>query len=150
MKESINSIKQLSKLKPLNIILYYSDTCGYCHMFKDHWEDIVKKIKRERLQVKPLSIESRHFGDLESIDFFNNVQGVPTLSLVDKDGGFVKKFDGERNPENIINWLKQHTPKPTKRKTKKHHKHKSKKRRDKSKRKKKKKHNKTKKFVILE
>ena len=119
-------------------------------MFKDHWKDIVRKIKTQRLQVKPISIESQHFGDLESIDFYNNVQGVPTLSLVDKDGGFVKKFDGERNPENIINWLKQHTPKPTKRKTKKHHKHKSKKRRNKSKRENKKKHNKTKKFVILE
>jgi len=153
MKESINSIKQLSNLKPLNIILYYSDTCGYCHMFKDHWSDIVRKIKTQRLNVKPVSIESRHFGDLGTIDFFNTVQGVPTLSLVDKDGGFVKKFEGERNPENVINWLKEHTPKSTKHKSRKHRKKKSKKKIKQNKRTKKKhknKHNKTKRFVILE
>jgi len=153
MKESIKSIRQLSNLKPLNIILYYSDTCGYCHMFKDHWSDIVKKIKTERLNVKPLSIESRHFGDLGTMNFFNSISGVPTLSLVDKDGGFVKKFEGQRDTENIMNWLKQHTPKLSAGK-KKSTKHKKKRKRKKTKRKRKRTHKhkrrKTKKFIILE
>lgn len=153
MKESIKSIKQLSNLKPLNIILYYSDTCGYCHMFKDHWSDIVSKIKKERLNVKPVSIESRHFSDLGTMNFFNSISGVPTLSLVDKDGGFVNKFQGERKPEDIMNWLKQHTPKLNEGK-KKSTKHKKKRKNTKTKRKRKRtrkrKHRKTKKFIILE
>ena len=153
MKESIKSIKQLSNLKPLNIVLYYSNGCGYCHMFEDHWSDIVRKIKTERLNVKPLSIESRHFGDLGTMNFFNSISGVPTLSLVDKDGGFVKKFEGKRDTENIMNWLKQNTPKLSAGK-KKSTKHKKKRKRKKTKRKRKRtrkqKHHKTKKFIILE
>ena len=153
MKESIKSIKQLSNLIPLNIILYYSDTCGYCHMFKHHWSDIVRKIKTERLNVKPLSIESRHFGDLGTMNFFNSISGVPTLSLVDKDGGFVKKFEGQRDTENIMNWLKQNTPKLSAGK-KKSTRHKKKRKHKKTKRKKtrtrKHKRHKTKKFIILE
>lgn len=153
MKESIKSIRQLSNLKPLNIVLYYSNGCGYCHMFEDHWSDIVRKIKTERLNVKPLSIESRHFGDLGTMNFFNSISGVPTLSLVDKDGGFVKKFEGKRDTENIMDWLKQHTPKLSAGK-KKSTKHKKKRKRKKTKRKRKRtrkqKHHKTKKFIILE
>ena len=148
MKESIKSIKQLSNLKPLNIILYYSDTCGYCHMFKDHWSDIVNKIKSQRLNVKPVSIESRHFSDLGTMNFYNSISGVPTISLVDRDGGFVKKFEGPRDTENIMNWLKQHTPKLNigKKKYTKKRKHKK----TKKKRKRKHKRHKTKKFIILE
>lgn len=155
MKESIKSIKQLTNLKPLNIILYYSDTCGYCHMFKDHWNDIVGKIKTDRLNVKPLSIESRHFGDLGTMNFFNSISGVPTLSLVDNQGQFVKKFEGQRDTENIMSWLKQHTPKLNagKKKSTKHkrkRKRKPKKTKKKRKQTRKRKHNKSKKIIILE
>ena len=111
MKESITSVHQLRNLKPLNFVLYYSNGCGYCHMFENHWADIVSKIKSEALSVKPISIESKHFGDLGKINFFNSVSGVPTLSLVDHKGSFVKKFEGERNPETIMEWLKTHAPK---------------------------------------
>ena len=150
MKESITSIRQLSNLKPLNIILYYSDSCGYCHMFKDHWSDIVRKIKTERMNVKPLSIESRHFGDLGTMNFFNSISGVPTISLVDKYGSFIKKFEGQRDAKNIIDWLKEHTPKnnASKRKYTKHKKRKR--RKTKRTRIKKNKRKKTKKFIILE
>ena len=154
MKESITSIRQLSNLKPLNIILYYSDSCGYCHMFKDHWSDIVNKIKSERLNVKPVSIESRHFSDLGAMNFFNSISGVPTLSLVDKDGQFVKKFEGQRDAENIMSWLKEHTPKLNagKRKSTKHKKKKRKHKKTKRKHKRTRKHKrrKTKKFILLE
>lgn len=153
MKESITSIGQLSNLKPLNIILYYSDSCGYCHMFKDHWSDVVRKIKTERLNVKPLSIESRHFHDLGSMNFFNSISGVPTLSLVGREGNFIKKFEGQRDAKNIIEWLKEHTPKLNagKRKSTKHKKkRKHKKTKRKRKRTRKHKRHKTKKFIILE
>lgn len=157
MKESITSVRQLSNLMPLNFVLYYSDSCGYCHMFKDHWSDIVDKIKKEKMSVKPLSIESRHFGDLGTMNFFNSVSGVPTLSLIDKNGGFVKKFEGPRDSHNIINWLKAHTPKFNYGKSKKRKYIKTKRRRgkrrpkkQKTRRRKKKNQRKTKKIVILE
>merc|ERR1712078_96395 len=110
MKESIKSIHDLRNLKPLNFVLYYSNGCGYCHMFENHWSDIVSKIKTEHIDVKPISIESSHFGDLGRINFFNTISGVPTLSLVDEKGSFVKKFEGQRDTENIIEWLKSYTP----------------------------------------
>tara|TARA_Y100001980_G_C14452846_1_gene236389 strand:- start:233 stop:694 length:462 start_codon:yes stop_codon:yes gene_type:complete len=153
MKESITSVKQLSNLSPVNLVLYYSDNCSYCHMFKDHWSDIVTKVKQDMPIVKPLSIESRHFGDLGPMKFFNGVSGVPTISLIDNSGGFLKKFEGPRDSENIMSWLKTHTPKFNHKKTKKHRKRKTNKgrgRRRKQKTRRRKKRRKTKRTLILE
>jgi len=110
MKESINSVNELSNLKPHNFVLYYSNGCGHCHNFEDQWGHVVNKINMSNLNLKPISIESEHFGDLEDKNIYNKVSGVPTMALLDETGGFVKKYDGSRESDPIMSWLKDNVP----------------------------------------
>ena len=110
MKETISNTNELSGNKCNMFILYYSDHCTFCHMFKDEWDSVVDSIKNSNLRVKPLSIESKHFGDLKNKNFYSNISGVPTMALVNRNGTLIKKYEDARETNTIIKWLKTHPP----------------------------------------
>ena len=112
MKESISDVSELSNNEKNNLfVFYYSDSCGYCHMFEPEWENSVKRIKNSQLNVKPISIESQYFNSLNKKNIFNDISGVPTMALLDKNGTLLKKYDGERNHHEIMKWLHKHVGK---------------------------------------
>ena len=112
MINSITGPDELSKLGNINLILFHSDNCHHCRQFQNDWHTVVSKIKSQRIHVKPLSVEQKHFHHLDELGMYNDIQGVPSLVILDKKGKYIKKYQGpDRNPDNIIAWLKTHTPK---------------------------------------
>ena len=112
MINSIRSPNELLNLASINLVLFYSDGCYHCRQFHDHWETVVSKIKNQHMGIKPLSIEQKHFHHLDKMGMYSDIQGVPSLVLLDDKGQYIQKYQGhDRHPDNIMSWLKTHTHK---------------------------------------
>jgi hypothetical protein len=91
----------------------YADWCGHCVALKPEWA----KLERGMLPIHATNIESANKDHL--VDTFNRKYntnlskqvGFPTIFKLSKYGGKVEIYNGERNAESMIAWLKnKHSP----------------------------------------
>ena len=91
------------KIKKGNwIILYYSDSCGYCKEFMPIWNKFVKtKINN----VNKLKINSEN---INLIEINPGIEGVPTVHFYN-NGKLYKRgiFNKKRTLEELINFCKK-------------------------------------------
>jgi len=89
----------------------YADWCGHCTALKPEWG----KVERELLPMKSNNFESANKDIL--IDRFNHIYktdlqkevGFPTIFKLTKIGGKIETYEGDRNANDIIAWLKTNT-----------------------------------------
>ena len=85
----------LNKLKKGNwVVLYYSDTCGYCNEFMPIWELFLKK---KHKNVKKIRINVNNSRDVNPV-----IDGVPTIHFY-KNGKITPKgvFNDSRTLDNL-------------------------------------------------
>lgn len=91
----------------------YADWCGFCVALKPEWA----KLERAMLPIHATNIESANKDHL--VDTFNRKYntnlskqvGFPTIFKLSKYGGKVEIYNGERNAESMVAWLRnKHSP----------------------------------------
>jgi len=110
---NINTLNQ--KIRKGNwIVLYYSNSCGYCIDFMPIWDEF-NKIKLNKLNKIKINNDIAH-----TIKINPGYQGVPTIHFY-KNGKLNKKgiFNSERTLNNLILFSKLNLKKTTKTKKKK-------------------------------
>jgi len=106
-----------NKPKSFPLVAYgkiYADWCGYCVALKPEWG----KVERVLLPIKSNNFESANkdvlidrFNDTYKTDLRKDV-GFPTIFKLTKIGGKVEIYEGDRNANDIIRWLKINTNQP--------------------------------------
>ena len=105
--KSNNVGEMISRMKKAhNIVIFvYANWCGHCHRAMPMYKSLVKKPKQN---VFNLSVESEHLNEVNSAlkqKFPSsegiNVQGYPTLLVMDKDGHITETLAA--SPENMRN-----------------------------------------------
>lgn len=111
-----------NKTKSGSLVAYgkvYADWCGHCVALKPEWA----KVERGMMPIRATNIESAHKDHL--VDEFNRKYntdlpkevGFPTIFKLSKYGGKVEIYNGERNANTMIAWLKnKHSPEKKKEK----------------------------------
>lgn len=104
------------KTKMAHLVAYgkiYADWCGHCIALKPEWT----KLERGMMPIRATNIESANKDNL--VDTFNRKYktnlskevGFPTIFKLSKYGGKVEIYNGERNADSMIAWLKnKHFP----------------------------------------
>jgi thiol-disulfide isomerase/thioredoxin len=111
------------KTKTGSLVAYgkiYADWCGHCVALKPEWA----KLERVMMPIRATNIESANKDHL--VDVFNRKYntnlpkevGFPTIFKLSKYGGKVEIYNGERNADNMIAWLKNKHLSSEKKKTK--------------------------------
>lgn len=92
------------------LVFLHMKGCGWCDRFKPHWEAFEKQYKDEYAK-KGLQILDYERSDPDSKPYEDHVGGYPTVLLVTETKGGkeeVVKFEGERTPEGLVAFLKEH------------------------------------------
>lgn len=104
------------RTKSSSLVAYgkiYADWCGHCVALKPEWA----KLERVMMPIRATNIESENKDHL--VDAFNRKYnanlpkevGFPTIFKLSKYGGKVEIYNGERNADSMIAWLKnKHLP----------------------------------------
>jgi len=85
----------------------YADWCGYCVALKPEWA----KVEKALLPIRSNEMESAnkdHLVDMFNKKYRTNLQkqvGYPTIFKLEKMGGKVEIYNGERNAASMIQWL---------------------------------------------
>lgn len=100
-KDSNFYIKNTGNKKGL--MLVYAAWCGYCKMIAPVWKKFIKEQGKDFI-IKALHIE----GSSSNKDLAGKlgVEGYPTILYINKDGKVGGKFEGERNIQEFIKYLK--------------------------------------------
>lgn len=86
------------------IILYYAMWCGYSRAFVPEWEKFEGYAKSNLPQLKVSKIRCEDGNEETCVQ--KGIQGYPTVVLYLQNGG-EKKFDGQRNLDGLIQFIKQ-------------------------------------------
>jgi len=83
------------------LVWYYADWCGHCKAMENEWENLESKCdKNKRLNIA--KVNDQYISQLEKNP---NVRGFPTIKLY-SNGNEVKDYDGERNSNSFLKFLK--------------------------------------------
>jgi thioredoxin-related protein len=81
------------------LVYYYWEDCGHCKKFMDKWDEFCVQNAENSNPVQTLKIEKSDAGaDLDKY----NVQGYPTIILIDGQGNKIKEFTEHRSVENLL------------------------------------------------
>ena len=94
------------------LVLYHAHWCGHCQRFQPDWQKLKSKLKKEMPNVCLGEVEQtplqKHMKNV-------SVQGFPTIKFYkrgkspnnnNEENTNSIPFDGERNMENLINFIK--------------------------------------------
>ena len=95
------------------IVLYFSESCGYCHQFMPVWDEFVNN---NTSKVKCAKIDSNVSNNISMNPGF---QGVPSVHFY-RNGNITPKgiFDEERTVNNLNKFVKDNLVKKKKRRKK--------------------------------
>lgn len=86
------------------LVKFYAPWCGHCKNLAPHYDEAAK-----RLQANPNIVLVKVDSTLNEIAGLD-IQGFPTLKFYGKDKSQAPiDYDGPRDADGIINWLKEHT-----------------------------------------
>ena len=114
-KEASESIEQEHKVdlhdnenKKLNknassLILFYADWCGPCKAFLPTWNYLESNIKHEKLNIVKFSCVT-HKQECDKIKF---ITSFPTVVLFNPETESVIKYDDQRDPNKIIDFINE-------------------------------------------
>lgn len=86
------------------LVKFYAPWCGHCKTLAPHYEEAAK-----RLQSNPNILLVKVDSTLNEVAGVE-IQGFPTLKFFGKDKSQAPvEYNGGRDAEGIINWLKEHT-----------------------------------------
>lgn len=88
-----------------DLILFKADWCGHCQRFKPVWNQIKNSFNKVNYREFDADI------DKTVIEKYNmsgyKISGYPTIML--KKGENMIEYNGERNQESIVNFIKSYT-----------------------------------------
>ena len=88
----------------------YAEWCGHCKALEKPWAEIEKRIGGSSKCLK-FEDEQIKGGELDKFNEENNTDiklqgGFPTIYKLSQKGGKVEYYDGVREVEPIVNWIK--------------------------------------------
>jgi protein disulfide-isomerase A1 len=86
---------------PSAFVWFHASWCGHCVAMKDAYADAASRMQGK---VSFIRIDADKFRNLVS---HYDVQGFPTMILF-TGGKPVKVYDGKRNADSFVSWLKEH------------------------------------------
>lgn len=98
-----NENKKLNK-DASSLILFYADWCGPCKAFLPTWNYLESNIKHEKLNIVKFSCVT-HKQECDKIKF---ITSFPTVVLFDPKTETVTKYDDQRDPNVIIDFINKH------------------------------------------
>lgn len=116
--------KQLPAHKPL-VIIYFSPDCGHCQLTAQEYVKDMDLLKKAELvwvsyhdpkQIKEFAdkYELSHFSNVVlgrdpnyKIPVFYRIQSTPFIAVYDKNGKFLKAFDGGTSPATVAKLIKK-------------------------------------------
>ena len=99
--DSQNPVNMTGGGKKATVILFKTDWCGACNMFKQSWNELQEMFKdNDEVKFKSINCEkNREIANLYNIEYY------PTLVLKNKHG--YEKYDGSRRPFDLKQYIKQ-------------------------------------------
>ena len=96
---------QLSGGKKL--VLFYADWCGHCKNFKPVWDEVAGGVNTDGQQKLVKVNVGDSSEESEKIMKEYNVDGFPTIVLVDKSGSNneINVYEGERTKESLEEYV---------------------------------------------
>jgi thiol-disulfide isomerase/thioredoxin len=96
--------EKFSQAPQSTLVFIHMDGCGWCDRFKPTWEELEKKHGATTLKAAGVSLASHERKEPGAKAYDAHVSGYPTI-LLDKGGGDVKVFDGERTVEALLKFV---------------------------------------------
>ena len=82
------------------IVFFYADWCGHCQKFKPTWNKFKKDMNGRRVNNKILVVMECSSEEEEVMKEYD-VNGYPTLKLLDANGREIKEFSGQRTNDSL-------------------------------------------------
>ena len=87
------------------LLQLHADWCGYCQLLKPQWKKFEDTVKNSKCKFNLASIESsalnKHFPNID-------VEGYPTIRVF-HNGQPKEDYNGNRQAENLIKFVKSHS-----------------------------------------
>jgi len=103
--EKINEDKTKSKInKKLNsLVLFYAEWCGHCKSLMPTWNALTDLIPKDLINMVKISCVKKQ----KECSTIKEISGYPTIIFVDMKLGKTITFNGNRNPESIIEFINE-------------------------------------------
>ena len=86
------------------VVLYHSNTCGYCIDLMPLWKRVTNKYIKDN-NVIIINAEANYIKYLR-VKFKKNIIGYPTIMKYSK-GKMISEYDGEKKARELNNFLKK-------------------------------------------
>ena len=108
--KKMNGVKERIEAGPLTLVFVYAKWCGHCHEFKPYLDNAMRSKKRS---VQVVNVDEEHLNKVNEYlkneineNASINVEGYPSLLLIDKKGNNVASVQAVRDSavlENVLN-----------------------------------------------
>ena len=98
-----SDLEEFTQNKP-ELILFYTEWCGYSRDFLPEWEKLNSEIKKQKINIKLTKIRCE--GGDANLCTDKGVNGYPTLILYKNDEEFA--YDGDRVTDKVIKFIESH------------------------------------------
>ena len=95
--------------KLTGVVLVFHPQCGHCVQMRPAWEMMKKRVQPHVRIVEVDGSQMSESPELSRSMIGQQTEGFPTIMSL-KRGVVVNKFSGERNTENLTNFVKQSSP----------------------------------------
>ena len=111
----IGEFKKRITQGPLTIIMVYADWCGHCHTMKPHFDTAANNKGRsiQAVKVQDVMLPAVNAAINKGINKSAkpiNVEGYPSIVMVDKQGNVVTDVEPIKNTKTMINVMNQAGP----------------------------------------
>ena len=96
-----NFNKTINKFENI-LVLFYATWCGHCKKFLPTYVKISQKLYEEKPRINLAKIEMSSNNEIKNK---YNISSFPTIKFFQK--GKPYNYDGERDEESIIKWMKK-------------------------------------------
>jgi len=105
--EEYKSEYNSTKSKPTStMVLYYSNSCGYCEMFMPTWKQFEDYTSKNMTNVSVSKVSCDEDGGKKCYE--NGIEGYPTVIIYPMNGSRVM-FQKDRTLEELVKFAQEHT-----------------------------------------